>query len=163
MKTPEEKQRLADHFAVPNDTMTEFLCWHEGELHQYGKELQGKIIDLTFERDELDEQYKKAVEERNDAREDITEYKKLYEDYKSRFEFYRDCFDQEQNHALKLNELNRQLEKDVENIAANNQRIVRLLAERDLEISKLKTELFNQLGVPKPQKDGSNDTPQIQG
>lgn len=63
MKTPEELQRLADHFAVSNATMTEFLCWHEGEMHHYHTELQGKIIDLTLERDEFDEVNKKLAGE----------------------------------------------------------------------------------------------------
>lgn len=67
----------------------------------------------------------------NELERDVKEYKKLYEEYKTRFEFYRDCFDQEQHHSLKLNELNRQLEKDVENLANNNRKLVTKIAERE--------------------------------
>lgn len=45
-------QRMADNFAIPNDSMRDILMWLEGELHQYGTKLQGKVLDLTHELDD---------------------------------------------------------------------------------------------------------------
>lgn len=71
MKTPDTIQRLADLFAVPNDTIREFLMWHDGEMHEYGKVLQSKILDLELDKRTWESILKKDVEEIQDLKDQL--------------------------------------------------------------------------------------------
>lgn len=56
-------------------------------MEEYAKDYRERLTEVVLERDELDEQYKKTIAQRNEWKATALEYKKLYDEYKDRYNY----------------------------------------------------------------------------
>ena len=73
-------QRMADHFSVPNDSIRDILMWHEAQLHEYGKTLQGKVLDLEQSYQLLTRERDIILSKNEEIQEDLQNVQNDYQD-----------------------------------------------------------------------------------